>query len=92
LRHAFAPNGALRASINLGNPILAYRQPDGRAAGVSVDQARALGAECKGLQISSSAAAEAALRDFVERARTSGFVAQALARHQVKGALVAPRG
>jgi ABC-type amino acid transport substrate-binding protein len=44
LRHAFAPTGTLRASINLGNPILARR--DAGAAephGVSIDLARALG-------------------------------------------------
>jgi polar amino acid transport system substrate-binding protein len=40
---AFAPTGRLRASINLGNPILARRDGDG-AAGVSVDLARALAA------------------------------------------------
>jgi len=36
---AFTPTGKLRASINLGNPILAYRGEDGRARGVSVDLA-----------------------------------------------------
>ena len=42
-----APKGRLRASINLGNPILARRDDaaPGGAAGVSVDLARALGAE-----------------------------------------------
>lgn len=39
---AFAPTGVLRASINLGNPILAHRAADGSAGGVSVDLARAL--------------------------------------------------
>lgn len=39
----FAPQGRLRAAINLGNPILARRQPDGFAGGVSVDLARELG-------------------------------------------------
>lgn len=40
---AFAPTGTLRASINLGNPILAGRDPATQApAGVSVDLARAL--------------------------------------------------
>ncbi len=39
-----APTGRLRASINLGNPILA-RRDGSSAAGVSVDLARALGAE-----------------------------------------------
>lgn len=40
---AFAPTGRLRASINLGNPILAGKDPaSGRARGVSVDLASAL--------------------------------------------------
>ena len=40
-----APSGRLRASINLGNPILANLDPaTGRAAGVSVDLAHALAA------------------------------------------------
>jgi polar amino acid transport system substrate-binding protein len=39
---AFAPTGSLRASINLGNPILANRGADGQPVGVSVDLARAL--------------------------------------------------
>jgi ABC-type amino acid transport substrate-binding protein len=39
---AFAPSGVLRASINLGNPILAHADPaSGQAGGVSVDLARA---------------------------------------------------
>jgi polar amino acid transport system substrate-binding protein len=43
---AFAPTGKLRASINLGNPILARRNATtGEAEGVSVDLARALAAE-----------------------------------------------
>jgi polar amino acid transport system substrate-binding protein len=38
---AFAPGGALRASINLGNPILAHADPaTGEPGGVSVDLAR----------------------------------------------------
>lgn len=44
LVQAFAPAGALRASINLGNPILAHRLADGSAGGVSVDLATALAA------------------------------------------------
>lgn len=40
--HAFAPQGVLRASINLGNPILARAdKASGAAGGVSVDLARA---------------------------------------------------
>ncbi len=43
---AFAPTGRLRASINLGNPILARRNPaTGEVFGVSVDLARALAQE-----------------------------------------------
>jgi polar amino acid transport system substrate-binding protein len=38
---AFAPTGVLRASINLGNPVLAYTDPaSGAPAGISVDLAR----------------------------------------------------
>ncbi|WP_445278142.1 transporter substrate-binding domain-containing protein, partial [Streptomyces sp. DSM 41033] len=41
---AFAPHGTLRASINLGNPILAGRDPaGGEPFGVSVDLAHAFG-------------------------------------------------
>jgi polar amino acid transport system substrate-binding protein len=40
---AIAPTGRLRASINLGNPVLARRDPaTGQAVGVSVDLARSL--------------------------------------------------
>ena len=43
LRQAFAPAGTLRASINLGNPILAKRDPvSGEPFGVSIDLARLL--------------------------------------------------
>ena len=43
LRPAFAPTATLRASINLGNPILANRHPQtGEPFGVSIDLARAL--------------------------------------------------
>ncbi|MEN4917906.1 transporter substrate-binding domain-containing protein [Achromobacter spanius] len=38
---AIAPTGVLRATINLGNPILACRNSTGAPAGVSVDLARA---------------------------------------------------
>lgn len=45
LLNAFAPRGHLRASINLGNPILAGRNMvTGHAFGVSVDLARAFAA------------------------------------------------
>lgn len=42
LLSAFAPTGVLRASINLGNPILANARPDGTPFGVSVDLATEL--------------------------------------------------
>ncbi|CAN5545199.1 ABC transporter substrate-binding protein [soil metagenome] len=43
---AFAPTGKLRASINLGNPILAGRDKStNEPVGVSIDLARALGAK-----------------------------------------------
>ncbi len=51
LRQAFAPTGRLRASINLGNPILAQRAPGASApTGVSVDLADAL-AQQLGLEV-----------------------------------------
>jgi polar amino acid transport system substrate-binding protein len=43
IRQAFMPSGRLRASINLGNPILAGRDERGQAQGVSVDLAREFG-------------------------------------------------
>ncbi|MEF7617300.1 ABC transporter substrate-binding protein [Aquincola sp. MAHUQ-54] len=42
VRAAFLPTGVLRASINLGNPILAGRDAGGAPAGISVDLARHL--------------------------------------------------
>lgn len=46
---AFTPTGKLRASINVGNPILAFTDSTGKAGGVSVDLAgelaKALGVE-----------------------------------------------
>ena len=44
VRAASAPTGVLRASINLGNPILANTGADGAPGGVSVDMARELAA------------------------------------------------
>ena len=44
LQKAFAPTGTLRASINLGNPILANAdKASGQPVGVSIDLAHALG-------------------------------------------------
>lgn len=51
LRDTLAPTGVLRASINLGNPILAGRDPEsGEPCGVSVDLARAF-AERLGVEL-----------------------------------------
>lgn len=48
---AFTPTGKLRASINLGNPILANQAPGGGAPfGVSIDLARGF-AKCLGVDI-----------------------------------------
>jgi len=38
-----APSGKLRAAINFGNPVLAYKDANGRPSGVSVDLALELG-------------------------------------------------
>ena len=43
LTKTLAPTGTLRASINLGNPILANRGADGKPFGVSIDLAHGLG-------------------------------------------------
>lgn len=43
IRTEFTPTGTLRASINLGNPILANRGADGLPFGVSIDLAHAFG-------------------------------------------------
>jgi len=42
LASQFAPNGTLRASINLGNPILAQKDSAGQTVGVSIDLATEL--------------------------------------------------
>lgn len=48
---AFTPTGLLRATINLGNPILARRDEAGAPSGVSVDLARAF-AQRLGVELS----------------------------------------
>jgi polar amino acid transport system substrate-binding protein len=46
ITQAFTPTGTLRASINLGNPILANRDvKTGEPVGVSIDLARAFAAQ-----------------------------------------------
>jgi polar amino acid transport system substrate-binding protein len=72
----FAPRGVLRASINLGNPILAQRDPaTGEPAGVSVDLAREfarrLGAPIELVEFPAAAASVDAVRS--ERADIDFF-------------------
>ena len=40
--HELAPSGTLRAAINFGNSVLARREPDGTAGGITADIAREL--------------------------------------------------
>ena len=40
---AFAPTGVLRASLNMGNPVLANRDSQGKPFGISIDLAMQLG-------------------------------------------------
>ena len=103
---ALAPAGRLRAAINLGNPILAGRDPAGDvAAGVKQQleaDARRVGGlrlldgrfmviqQAMGLPRNAGAEAAALLAGFVEQAKSDGFVAEALGRHRVQGASVAP--
>jgi len=117
----FAPTGKLRASINLGNPVLAGRDPEsGSPVGVSIDLAanfaERLGVEIEfvlfdsvdrrvlpgpatlenpkamGLPRGRGVEAAAILAKYVEEMKTSGFVAQALSRHGIRGASVAGTG
>ncbi|WP_256069929.1 MULTISPECIES: transporter substrate-binding domain-containing protein [unclassified Streptomyces] len=72
---AFAPGGTLRASINLGNPVLAHRDAGGEPAGVSVDLAREfarrLGVPVELVAFERAAASVDAVRD--ERADVGFF-------------------
>ncbi|MET0384222.1 MAG: transporter substrate-binding domain-containing protein [Burkholderiaceae bacterium] len=74
---AFAPTGRLRASINLGNPILAMTDPaTGRARGVSVDLAHALAARLDvPLETIESAAAVRSVDAVASGAADVGFFA-----------------
>ncbi len=47
---AFAPTGVLRASLNVGNPVLANRDASGKPFGISIDLARKL-AERLGVEL-----------------------------------------
>ena len=64
---AFAPGGTLRASINLGNPILAHPDAGGAPAGVSVDLAhefaRRLGVGIKLMVFEKAAASVEAVKN-----------------------------
>ena len=45
LLKAFAPTGVLRASLNVGNPVLANLDKEGKPFGISIDLAHALAAK-----------------------------------------------
>lgn len=71
-----APSGTLRASINLGNPVLASLDAHGQAVGVSVDLARAL-AQRLGvpLQLVVGPSAAGSVRNLEQQQADIGFFA-----------------
>ena len=82
---SIAPQGLLRVAINLGNPVLACLDgTTGEPAGISADMARQLAQR--------STEAQAYLDAFVEGLKETGWVAQALATHHIKGVAVPPLG
>ncbi len=96
LLKAFAPTGKLRASINLGNPILANRNAaTGEAGGVSVDLAREFAARLgvdTDLVVFDTAAKS--VEAVTTEAADIGFRNRSAARrgHRVHGAVRADRG
>jgi polar amino acid transport system substrate-binding protein len=99
---AFAPGGTLRASINLGNPVLAGRDPvTGEPAGVSVDLAgefaRRLGVKIELLTFDRAAASAGAVRSdqadigffAVDPARSEGLLFTAPYVH-IEGSYLVP--
>ena len=85
---AFAPTGKLRASINLGNPILANKDTHtGQPVGLSIDLAHALaerlGVEAMGTPKSRGEEAASYLQAFVLEMCSTGFITAALQRHPI---------
>jgi len=71
-----APNGTLRAAINVGNPILANLDAGGQPVGVSIDMARGLAeALGVGLQMSVFKAAAASVEAVTSQQCDIGFFA-----------------
>lgn len=71
-----APNGVLRAAINLGNPVLAQQGPSGEPQGVSVALAKALAIELGvSLQMTTYDAAGKVFAALEEGAWTLAFLA-----------------
>lgn len=77
MQQAFAPTGVMRASINLGNPILANKDPStGAPCGVSVDLARALAERLElGLELVVFDAAGKSVQAVAEQKADIGFFA-----------------
>ena len=88
LAKELAPTGTLRAGINLSNFLLltdVKRLPGARILNgqfCAVQQAVGTG--------KANVAGAAFLQRFVEEAKASGFVAELIARHHVRGLSVAP--
>lgn len=88
---ALTPTGKLRASINTGNPVLAKKDgAGGLPTGVSIDLAQAF-AEGLGVALELVVFDTAAKSvDALGSGLACGFVENALARHGINGAAVAP--
>jgi polar amino acid transport system substrate-binding protein len=87
LVRAFAPTGALRAPIDLGNPLLAGRDAAGHAVGVSVDAVTAGPADLGFF------ATDPKRGEGIHFTPLDALIAaQALQRHGIRGAAVAAPG
>jgi polar amino acid transport system substrate-binding protein len=76
VRRALAPEGRLRAAINLGNAVLARRGADGQPEGVTVDLARAVAARIGvGLETTGFEAAARVVEALASGAFDIGFLA-----------------
>lgn len=90
-----APTGKLRAVINYGNPILAKRLGVAAelvtvtSAGQAVEVLKSGRVDVGFFAIDPARGVDTA---FVEDMKASGYVAQALQRHAIEGAVVAPAG
>lgn len=86
-----APTGKLRAVINLGNAVLAKKEANGDP-GVRLLPGRFMVIDqAMGMRLGRAQGANY-LTAFVEDMKASGFVAAALRRHAIEGAVVASPG